>query len=87
VQKFIEKYEPILEHPQGSASLDFLRALISPTSFTHGEMKKQSINRHVIDFADAFGVPIPHGRDEAARKKFRRLAAAKKPKPQLDFSI
>lgn len=83
--KLIQQALP--QFPELSEAAIFLRSLVRPTSFTHGEMKKQSINRHVIDFSDAFGVRTPQMRDAIARQKFKRLAAAKKPKPQSDFSI
>jgi len=67
--------------------ITFLKSLLGPSTFIHGEMKKQSINRFILDFTDAFGVRNEHMRSDLARQKFKRLAAARNHKPPTDYSI
>lgn len=56
--------------------------------FIRGEMKKQSINRIVIEFRDKFSVRNEHMRNQSAREKFKRLAALKKSRAtQTDYQI
>lgn len=47
-------------------------------SFIRSEMKKQSINRIVIEARDKFELRNEHMRNQSAREKFRRIAKLKK---------
>jgi hypothetical protein len=81
--------EQNLAHHAGAVMMGkFLESLICDPTFVRGEMKKQSINRIVVEFRDKFGVRNEHMRNQSAREKFRRLADVKKARASLvDYQI